>query len=361
MPMLIVMLNNYEAFTENYEMEYEDILLTITREGLKCGIVFIVTASTYSDMRYRLTQNFKRKIALQVNNEDDYFNIFENVGKKRPPRLFGRGLVSMEDGGIYEFQTAKICEAINYNEQIQNTIEQVKAISKLEAKPVPIIPNKINLSDFKDYINGISHIPIGMTKKELKVYTYDFKKNFVTMITSKNVEDAVEFSLYILEEIRQVEDIELVVIDAERTTKNKKENLKKLYSKFKLDFVTNEDSKHFVCAIIGLDKFLSDYEEEEEFFELFKAAEEMENCNFILIDNTNKLKNHEYDEWYKEYIAKDNGIYVGNGMEDQYLLDVSERKDVVNNCGKSYGYVIKQGNPIMIKLLGMKDEVEEDE
>ena len=76
MPMLIVIINNYEAFSENYEDKYDDIFLMLTREGTKCGIVFIITTSACNDVRYRLAQNFRQKIALQLNNEDDYFNIF---------------------------------------------------------------------------------------------------------------------------------------------------------------------------------------------------------------------------------------------------------------------------------------------
>ena len=104
--MIVIMINNYEAFSENYENEYDDILLTLTREGLKCGIVFIITASAFNDLRYRLSQNFRQKIALQLNNEDDYLNIFDGIGKKRPSHIFGRGLAKLED--IYEFQTARI-------------------------------------------------------------------------------------------------------------------------------------------------------------------------------------------------------------------------------------------------------------
>ena len=87
MPMIVVVINNYEAFAENYEDKYEDLFLTLTRESVKCGIVFILTTSTFHDIRYRLTQNFKQKIALQLNNEDDYLNIFEDAKKKRPSHV----------------------------------------------------------------------------------------------------------------------------------------------------------------------------------------------------------------------------------------------------------------------------------
>ena len=79
MPIITVIINNYEGFSEFYQDKYDDILLSITREGIKCGITFIMTISTYTDVRYRLAQNFKQKISLKLNNEDDYMNIFDRA------------------------------------------------------------------------------------------------------------------------------------------------------------------------------------------------------------------------------------------------------------------------------------------
>lgn len=76
-----------------------------------------------------------------------------------------------------------------------------------------------------------------------------------------------------------------------------------------------------LCLIIGIDKLLTDLEiEEDEFLELLKTAEEKENFVFIIIENPTRFKNHEYDSWYKNYISGDSGIWVGNGIEAQYLL-----------------------------------------
>ena len=71
--------------------------------------------------------------------------------------------------------------------------------------------------------------------------------------------------------------------------------------------------------------------------------------------------NHEYDEWYKEYVSGDTGIWIGNGISDQYLINVNTaNKEVINSCGDSFGYVIKQEEPYLIKLLGMKQKGEEN-
>ena len=92
-----------------------------------------------------------------------------------------------------------------------------------------------------------------------------------------------------------------------------------------------------------------------------RKAEELKNYTFIIADSVFKLKNHEYDDWYKEYITKDSGIWVGNGISDQYLIRLnSSNRNLVNNCGESFGYLVKQEEAVLVKLIGMKDAGEEN-
>ena len=68
------------------------------------------------------------------------------MGKKRPSHIFGRGLCEI-DNEIFEFQTAKICKAEDYNEYIREKIEEQKLINNIAAKPIPILPKKVNIAD----------------------------------------------------------------------------------------------------------------------------------------------------------------------------------------------------------------------
>lgn len=361
MPMITVIINNYEAFCENYGDKYDDVFLTLTREGIKCGIVFIITTNAAADVRYRLAQNFKQKIALQLNNEDDYYSIFDGVGKKRPSHIFGRGLVKLED--IYEFQTAKICEPEKWNLHIKEVIQELDKIYKIKAKSIPTLPDKVTIEQIKDSIENLSSFPIGISKKNLNIYKYNFKKDIVHIITSKNIENSIEFVSNFLEAIKQLENINIVIFDAERILQSKKVNLELNYKNFVLGIENNlNKNKQMLCIIIGIDKFLNDLEGgEEEFYETIKKAEKLENYNFIIVDNVTRLKNHEYDEWYKEYLSGDTGIWVGKGISDQFLINInSSNNDVQNNCGESFGYVVKQGEPNFIKLLGIKEKGEEN-
>lgn len=363
MPIIVVTMNNYEAFAEIYENKYDDLFITLTREGMKCGIVFVVSVSNYNDMRYRLAQNFKHRIALQLNKESDYLNIFENVGKKRPSNIFGRGLVSIDKDIVYEFQTAKICSPEQYNMFIKETIDEVNSKNTNKADNIPILPEQLQIQDVKDYLKELNSVPVGITKKDLKVYNYNFKKNLINIISSQNLENAAQFTYHLITEFLELKNIKIKIFDAEKVISKRNTNIKEEYSEFISSL--NEYKEDIVCVIIGIDKFITEIDKNNldmSFNASLEIAERNGNCNYIFCDNFNKFKNHEYEGWYKNYISKDAGIWVGNGIESQYLISITnERRSIVNNCGKSFGYVINQGIATLVKLIEMKEDSEDDE
>lgn len=360
MPMIMVIINNYEAFYENYQNEYDDKFFTFTRDGIKCGIVFIITANAFNSLRYRLSHNFGQKIALQLNNEDDYFSIFGNIGKRRPANIFGRGFIKMED--IYEFQTAKICEPSKWNEYIKEVNENLNKNTKYKAKPIPVLPDIVTFEDVKSELKNLKTVPIGINTDTLETETYNFKKDFINIITAKDIDNAAQFVSHIVEEIKQLENTEVFFIDLEGIIQDNKISYQN-HAEFLTDLRDNKNKeKDKVCIIIGLEKFLYSFDNaEKELFQVLKNAEETKKCNFIIVEKIAKLKKHEYDEWYKNYIAGDSGIWVGNGATEQYLIKINIRdKNIVNRCGDNFGYIIRQENASAVKLLGMKENGDEN-
>ena len=361
MPMMIIVINNYEVFEENYEDKYDDMLLTLTREGLKCGIEFVITTTAANTIRYRLAQNFKQKIALQLNDEDDYLNIFDGIGKRRPSHLFGRGMIRLED--IYEFQTARICKPEVWNKYIKEVINQLKTNSKTFAKDIPVLPSRVTLDDIKEKISDIEHIPIGIKKKTLDIYEYNLQKRLINIVTGKNIDIVAKFTEHFLELLKLIDNVSVTMFDAERIFKQDKNNLSLNFKNFSLEISNNlKKNKNVVCIIVGIDKFINDIEDGETAFdEILTKAEELKNYSFVLVENYTKLKNREYDDWYKKYISNDSGIWVGNGINDQYLINVNTSdSNIINNCGESFGYVIDREEPTLIKLLGMREKGDED-
>lgn len=358
MPQIIVVINNYEGFVENYGEKYDDILLTLCREGIKYGIIFVLTASAYNSVRYRLSQNFRQKIALQLNNEDDFLNIIEGVKKQRPAHVFGRGLIKYSD--VYEFQTARICEPEKWNSFIRETIKRLNEMYSERAVSIPVLPNQIKVEDVKELVTQLDKLPIGIYKTSLGLATYDFKNNLVNIISAKNIDIIAEYITHLYEEINLLENVEITLFDAEGIVQETRKNLKLDYQNYSLRIQNNlSKTKHNVCIILGIDKFLTSIE--TSILADLKKAEELKNYTFIVVDSVFKLKNHEYDDWYKAYITKDSGIWVGNGVSDQYLIRLnSSNRNLVNNCGDSFGYVIKQEEGMLIKLIGMKDAGDEN-
>ena len=171
------------------------------------------------------------------------------------------------------------------------------------------------------------------------------------------MEDAVQFTANILEEIKSLKNVNTIIFDAERALNMKKINLVEQYQTL-LSNIDKDTKNHTVCAFIGIDKFLTDNAEIAGSFSKFmKQLEEKENYSIMIVENANKIKTYEFEDWYKNYITKENGIWIGNGIDNQYLITInSSRKELFNNCGRSFGYIIKDGISTFVKLLEMKED-----
>ncbi len=370
MPLITIIMNGYETFIENYEDTFDDILLTLTREGAKTGVTFLITTTASNDLRYRMLQNFKQKIALTLNDSSEYSSIFEGLGSKRPMRRFGRGLINIGEE-IYDFQTAKSCEPEEYNVFIREEIEIVKKENKESAEKIPILPDVVRIEDFKMKVDDLSKIPIGLRKKDIKPEYYDFKENFISVITAKDKEESIQFATNIWQQISQINDIDITILDPERKVLSGKNEFKDNFDKFNKE--ENKSSKYNICFIFGLNK-LTDYIEQnmdddddysdgaEKLGNIISKCEEKKNYSFIIVDQADKIKEHNYDDWYKANVLETNIIWVGNGIEDQYLLDVNApRKEIQDNCGCSFGYINKKDKTVMLKLLEMRVKKEDED
>lgn len=372
-PNYIVIINNYEAFTEVYD-NYEDIILQLTREGTKFGIYFIFTTSASNMIRYRLAQNFKQKLVLQLNDENDYSSILGNVRGTKPSDIVGRGLIDL--GAIYEFQTASICEPDKVNDTIRETCNMLSEKFEYRAKAVPILPAKVTYSFVKDYLKGINSIPVGVEKKSLKVSTVDLLKNYNTVITSLDLMTIKPFITEVIKEISLLGNIKFSVIDAEEILDNSKfsnvnyyskgidSEFLNLYNEIKNVQETYKNSNYdknsianipiTVCVICGIDKFSAklSLENKNLFGKMFEYGKELEKYCFVLVDSIDKFKKIEYDDWYRNTVNNNRGIWVGDGIANQFAIKLAKTsKELYEEIGNRFGYTVERGIPVLIKLL----------
>ena len=361
MPFIVIIINNYEAFDENYEEQYDDLFLALTREALKCGMMFVVTANSTASMKYRLGQNFNKKIALQLNDDDEYYSIFDNIQKKRPAHIFGRGLIKGEGDSIFEFQTAKICEHISYNEHIEEIIEKIKQENKVKAKALPALPKVLMLEQVEEHITDMTSVPIGMIKDDLSILLYDFMERFITIIASRSVDVSTKYAFNICEEAKQMQNTNIIILNA-----NTKDDMKKQYKSFVTTIkkgIKSKEETTTLCVIVGITDLIDDgIIDDFEFNELLENAKQSGKYCFIIVDKPNKIEEHGFDSWYENNISSGNGIWIGKGIENQTLISTNFNADgLINDCDNSFGYYVENGDTVFIKLLGMKEDGDTDE
>ena len=359
MPLQMIVINNYETFFETYD-EYDDTLLVLAREGIKVGMVFVVTAASTGSMRYRMSQNFNKKIALQLNDDDEFLAVFESVGRKRPAHIFGRGLIKIGEEDILEFQTAKICKAIDYNDHLEETIKELKAKNPVKAKGLPKLPEELTLEDLRSELEDISSVPVGIEKKSLKIAKYDFLERFMTMISANNIEDVSNYTYNICKLIAEIENVDIKILDAQNSKGDLSKQYKDFVSEIKKGIKNNDNIT--LCAIIGIDNLTEEEAfDETDFTKLLGKAKKSEKYCFIIADDIDNYQNHEVDEWYENYNNENTCIWIGEGIEDQSMIYLKYDSDEIDNkCGNNFGYLVESGEPTLIKIIKSK-EGDEDE
>ena len=60
----------------------------------------------------------------------------------------------------------------------------------------------------------------------------------------------------------------------------------------------------------------------------------------------------EYDDWYRATVNNTRGIWIGDGIANQFSIKLTKTtKDLYDEIGNKFGYVVERGNPTLIKLL----------
>ena len=354
MPLILLVLNNFSSFVETYPDKYDDILNKITREGNKCGIITIMTASSCSDVRYRLTQNFPEKIALKLNNTEDYSTIFNMSRKRKLDNIFGRGFIKLND--IYEFQTAKITTPENFNNYIKTTNDSLNSKIKFKTIEVPTLPEVVTINDVKIAIENNMKIPIGIEKESLNIYSYDFSYKLVTLLMSRNRDLARMYGQKLFELIKTMNNVSTISFDSDsEETDDNYQDFDSFLVKLEEE-IDDPEIDYIYALMINLDKMISnDSSISGQLNDLFEKAKDSEKCSVIISDDPSRFKGHEYESWYKNYIDTDNGIWLGNGFKEQYLFNVDFVSNTdINKCGNDSAIAISHSKTTLIKALGLK-------
>lgn len=370
-PSIVVLINGMEVLTEN-NPEYVDKLVPLVREGAKYGIHFVMTASTQSSVKFKISQSCKLQLCLQMNNSNDYRDILGKTDGLVPYNSLGRGLIRLDK--VCEFQTVSINEDDKIFDTIKDLINVLNSNKLEKAMRIPVMPNIIKLERFNDKYKDISNIPLGLTKDNLTASLYNFSKNVINLISSSEIENMRNFINNFIKTLDSNNNFDKIVIDSNNFFEEYKFNTKLINSNFNefINLIKSIDDKYkeilnknnmnvrslknernILCIIIGIDKFLSKLSDEEKniFKEILNNNKDSNKINFVFIDVPSSFKKYEFEDWFKNLTNTNEGIFIGGGITQQYVIKLNVQPMGISTIENDYAVVVKNAMPTVIKLI----------
>ena len=369
LPNIVIMINVIENLTENY-LELFDKLFNIIRDGNKYGISFVITTTNQNSVRFKVVQTCKQIISLQLNNDNEYKEIFGKTGGVVPSKLLGRGLVKLEK--VCEYQTAFIADDDHKLNVIKETISNLNAMGMDKSIDVPMMPDVIRIDKFIEKYKGLDTVPIGIYKEDLGKCLYDFSKKVVNIISTNELDNSRMLFNNLLKVFEVNNKYNKIIIDASNYFDEFNSNLKYFNSDFdnlitqlkqmsdEIQRYANENGAknlknmpNTLCVIIGLEKFIGKLSEDKkkEFKEVLNVNKELLKINFLILDIPTGFKKFEYEDWYKANVDNDDGIWIGFGVTQQSVIKLIIQNPKLTNIDNDYGIVIKNGAPKLVKFI----------
>ncbi|MCD5324189.1 MULTISPECIES: type VII secretion protein EssC [Pontibacillus] len=375
-PVITVFIHNYAGFAETYEAQ-EEAIAYLTREGTKYGIYFILTASNTGAVRFRLLQNFKQLFVLQLNDEADYSGVLGNVNGVYPTKHKGRGIFKSEH--VYEFQVAHVFkDEENTLQNIRKYCDKVaRKWSGTKARRVPILPDEVTAS----YLAEAGHqargriLPVGIEKQSLQAGYGDFDR-YINLVTGQSVEDA-KFMQGLTQVIASKGDGEVLVMDPDHVYENgAREIYRYMHSSEELESVVVELFNMLVsrnntykdalaqgeqppsfdqvtCMIHSLSSLIEKLSEDakDKLQVLLEKGEKEYNVSFIICDSIEKINALSFEPWFKSKVSLSDGLWMGNGIADQFKLKIKTSNQSYQELEDGFGYIVHKGKLTLVKLV----------
>ena len=211
LPNIVLVVDNFAPVLSLYP-ELDTFFIELAREGSTYGIYWLVTANTTSGIGFRISQNIRMALALQLTDRNDYSGIVGRTNGLEPENFPGRGLAK---GKVpLEFQTALPVAGSSDAECLEN----LRALIYLmDAKwngerpdEIATMPETVTRRMLKG-----ENVGIGIRYDDLKRANIDFDKNPFWMISEMNGTERYGLMSVILEQLQADAHQELVVVSDE--------------------------------------------------------------------------------------------------------------------------------------------------
>lgn len=356
---IIVIINNYETFNESFE-DFVDRVSSLSREGERYGIMFIITASGVNAVRGKTSQNFSQQLCLQFNDPTDYSSIYGSTHGMVPSEIIGRGLYRT-NGELYEYQTAYPYSWNSINSFIKNICVKLSQNMTYRAPEIAILPEHVRLKNVERYINTLKDVPIGIEKDSLRVSTFDFLKNPISLISAQDSSAYDKFIPSLIQVLNKINNFDLYIFDASENIQNHSEyknyfstNFLEAYNVLNTIYNSLDESKTHLFLMYGFDAFKNGLSatDQKQFLKLLSNLKNKKNIHVVIIDGVSRIKAYEYEEFYRSSVQPTYALWIGSGISDQFTIKSSTYNKITRSLLEpEFGFSVNKGTAILIKIL----------
>ena len=368
LPLMVVILNNYDSISENDKDFYEKFTEYI-RDSERYGIIYILTANSTSSVPRKVTQCCRNFYGLKVNDSSEYQTMFTSNKKLTPRETFGRGLCQ-EGDMLHEFQTASITKDKDaFNEFISNKINELNTKYQVKAKPIPCLPEQVTLEYVEKYIKSMKNVPVGIRKNDVEVAKYDFTSSIMTVVGALKLKYLKPFASSLIDIIHQMKNTVLIVIDGSKMLDTKRETIKNYYdSDFEAiqpkinSFIAEQKDRNIAIVIFGFNKYYGSFSAKAPFEELINICKQSNKISIIAFDEISKFKQLNFESWYSSAVNSLDGLYIGTGISDQSIIKVNNfNTELIKEYGANDLFVVIEGNYKIARSIEFEKYVEEED
>ena len=367
LPLINIIINNYEIFSENMG-NFVDVLGTMYRDSLKYGVSFVITTGAANSFRPKLAEYFSNKLVLQMANDTDYRNLLMCEKGLVPFKTKGRGITGIGDMKL-EFQTAFITKQNMITQTVREGVAVLQKNYTTHAKRVPVLPDVVSVEHLAQDIKTLTNVPIGVNYDTKLNEQFDFFTDRITVLCGNAMSENEAFFFSLFNIFKKIPQTKVRVLDPVKSYDVSKipvecftDNFDAVIPALLQEMQTASDIKR-VYVINGASRLKDKINEKtQKLFEQFlQAFKNNESTILLLVDNSSGLQRLQIETWYDEVINKKRGIWIGEGIAEQVLIETPRWEPEMRELAfDDMAFIITEEEVIPFKKV-VTDKEETDE
>jgi S-DNA-T family DNA segregation ATPase FtsK/SpoIIIE len=394
MPSIVLVIHGFEVFSDLYDSLVE-ALGVLSRDGLRCGIHTVLTASRSNAVSYRLLPNFKCKMALRMNSDDEYLNVIGSVRGVPIPKGQGRGLINTDR--IYEFQTASIADeglddengdskdvAANAAQDAALLAEtgatSVKAAmvaklcgdsaneaAKMGWTVLPAVPILPQVVDAQTLVSGgvkQGAVPIGISREDIRTVCHDFGRSPIFMALGEDEQREAVFMQGLAKVLANIKDADIRICDPDALMDGyigEDEHITYMGDKASMiafieqlvDTDVNTLSNTYLMGVslrACVEAVPPDVK--PRFDEWLSGGSYRSLGGLVVSGEPSRFTAFNYESWYREVSSYGNGIWLADNVGNQTALKISRIVPAFREPLKAgFGWYVDHGSATLVKSV----------